>query len=144
MINIDGQKSVVQNVPMVPLSSAIPTVLNNVFFDLGKATLRPESFIELNKLVAFLQENAKIKIEIGGHTDTRGDDKENLALSNERAKSVYTYLVGKGIVAERLTFKGYGESKTIISDGEIAKISEAKLIEAAHQKNRRTEYKILP
>ncbi|MBU2020547.1 MAG: OmpA family protein [Bacteroidetes bacterium] len=144
MVSEEGQKSVYQNVPMVPLSSTLPTVLNNVFFDLNKASLRPESFIELNKLVSFLQENGKVKIEIGGHTDTRGDDKENMILSTERAKSVYNYIIEKGIPASRLTFKGYGESSPIKSDIEIAKLTDAKQIELAHQKNRRTEYKILP
>jgi outer membrane protein OmpA-like peptidoglycan-associated protein len=114
-----------------------------VFFDFGKSTLRAESNIELNKLFDHLNANAKMKIEIGGHTDTRGDAKENQVLSENRAKAVYTYLTNKGIDPKRMTFKGYGESKTVISDDQIAKLATEKEKEKAHQKNRRTEYKII-
>ena len=120
-----------------------PVLLENVFFDLGKATLRPESFVELDKLLEFLQKNPSIKIEIGGHTDTRGDDKENLTLSTNRAKSVFDYLLGKGIAMERLTFKGYGETQPVVTDAAIAKLASDKEKETAHQSNRRTEYKII-
>lgn len=144
MTSTDGQESVRKNVALVPINSNIPTVLDNVFFDLSSARLRPESAVELNKLAEFLTDNPKVKIEIGGHTDTRGDDNENMTLSTNRAKSVYEYLVNKGINASRLSYKGYGETQPKISDAEIAKISEPVKVEAAHQKNRRTEYKILP
>jgi outer membrane protein OmpA-like peptidoglycan-associated protein/tetratricopeptide (TPR) repeat protein len=141
--NPDGAESVRMNIPLIPLSSALPTVLNNVFFDLGKSTLRTESFIELNKLKEFLNDNPKLKIEISGHTDTRGDAKENLTLSSDRAKEVMNYLIAQGIPASRLISKGYGETQPVVSDKEIDAISETVLKEAAHQKNRRTEYKIL-
>lgn len=140
---VDGQQSVYQDVGLVPINTSLPTVLNNVFFDLNKSTLRPESFIELNKLYRFMKENPSIKIEIGGHTDTRGDAKENQQLSNDRAKSVYTYLVDQGIAPSRLTYKGYGETKPIVTDSEIEKLTDEKAIEAAHQRNRRTEYTII-
>ena len=139
----DGQEAFHMDVPMIPISSSQPIVLNNVFYDLSKATLRPESFIELEKLREFLAMNPLVKIEIGGHTDTRGDAGENMKLSTERAQSVYNYLVSKGLDKARLSFKGYGESKNVVSDAEIAKLTDAKAIEAAHQKNRRTEYKII-
>jgi outer membrane protein OmpA-like peptidoglycan-associated protein len=90
-----------------------------------------------------MNKNATLKIEIGGHTDTRGDDKENLKLSNDRAKAVFVYAVAKGVKADRMSFKGYGESKPIISDEEIGKLQNDKEKEAAHQSNRRTEYKII-
>jgi outer membrane protein OmpA-like peptidoglycan-associated protein len=131
------------DVPMVPITSDIPTVLANVFFDLGKSTLRPESFVELDKLVDLLVKNSTIKVEIGGHTDTRGDDKDNLKLSTDRAKTVFDYIILKGINAERMSYKGYGETKTVVSDEEIAKLATEKTKEAAHQSNRRTEYKII-
>lgn len=143
MTNPDGLEAIHMDVPMVPITNEQPVLLANVFFDLGKATLRPESNVELNKLVDFLVKNPSIKIELGGHTDTRGDDKENMKLSNDRAKAVYDYLVSKGIPASRLSYKGYGETKTVISDAEIAKLATDKEKEAAHQSNRRTEYKIL-
>ena len=139
----DGQEAFHMDVPLIPISSSQPIVLNNVFYDLNKATLRPESYIELEKLREFLATNPLLKIEIGGHTDTRGDAGENMKLSTERAQSVYDYLVAKGLNKTRLSYKGYGETKNVVSDAEIAKLTDAKAIEVAHQKNRRTEYKII-
>jgi outer membrane protein OmpA-like peptidoglycan-associated protein/Tol biopolymer transport system component len=143
MTNPEGLEAIHMDVPMVPITSDLPTVLENVFFDLGKSTLRSESFVELDKLYDYMVKNPSLKIEIGGHTDTRGDDKDNLKLSNDRAKAVYDYIVSKGIDAKRMTYKGYGETKTVVSDAEIAKLLTDKEKEAAHQKNRRTEYKIV-
>lgn len=139
----ENQDAVHMDVPMMPISMEQTVLLANVFFDLGKATLRPESNIELDKLVDFLQKNPTLKIELGGHTDTRGDDKENLKLSNDRAKAVFDYAIAKGVDGKRLTFKGYGETKPVISDAEIAKLGSDSEKESAHQSNRRTEYKII-
>jgi outer membrane protein OmpA-like peptidoglycan-associated protein len=140
----DNQEVVHMDVPMVPISSpGIPVTLKNVFFDLSKATLRPESFIELNKLRDFLKSNPTLRIEISGHTDTRGDAAENQKLSEARAKSVMDYLIAQGIDTKRLTSKGYGETKPIISDEAIAKMTTDQEKEKAHQENRRTEYVIL-
>jgi outer membrane protein OmpA-like peptidoglycan-associated protein len=140
----DNQEVVHMDVPMVPISSpGIPVTLKNVFFDLSKATLRPESFIELNKLRDFLKSNPTLRIEIAGHTDTRGDAVENQKLSEARAKSVMDYLIAQGIDAKRLTSNGYGETKPIITDEAIAKMTTDKEKEKAHQENRRTEYVIL-
>ena len=143
MLNPEGLEAIHMDVPMVPITSDIPTVLANVFFDLRKSTLRPESFVELDKLVDLLVKNPSIKIEIGGHTDTRGDDKDNTKLSTDRAKTVYDYIISKGINADRMSYKGYGETKTVVSDEEIAKLASEKAKEVAHQSNRRTEYKII-
>ena len=143
MTNPDSLESIHMDVPLVPVGDATPVVLANVFFDYGKATLRPESFVELNKLRDFLNSNPSLKIEIGGHTDTRGDDQGNQVLSENRAKSVMDYLVKQGIAAARLTAKGYGETQTVISDAKIAELKTEKEKEAAHQKNRRTEYKFI-
>ncbi len=143
MTNPNGLEAIHMDVPMVPITNSTPTLLANVFFDLGKSTLRPESFVELNKLFDFLVNNSTLSIEIGGHTDTRGDDKENLKLSNDRAKAVYDYVIAKGIEAKRISFKGYGETKPVIVDSEISKLSIEQEREAAHQSNRRTEYKII-
>jgi len=143
MTEPEGLDAVHMDVPLVPINVDKPTLLENVFFDLSKSTLRPESYVELNKLVEFLEQNPTINIELGGHTDTRGDADENQILSENRAKSVYTYLVSKGIDAERLTYKGYGETQPIISDEEIAKLPSEAEQNAAHQKNRRTEYKTI-
>ncbi len=131
------------DIPLIPISSEKPVLLANVFFDLNKSTLRSESSVELDKLALFLQKNMEVKIEISGHTDTRGDAPENLALSEERAKTVYNYLISKGIDSKRLTYKGYGETQPIISENVISKMNSDQEKEAAHQSNRRTEYKII-
>lgn len=141
MTEPEGLDAVHLDVPMVPLAIDTPVSLENVFFDLGKSTLRPESFVELDKFVTFLESNPAISIELGGHTDTRGDAKDNQILSEARANSVYTYLVENGIDATRLSYKGYGETQPRISDEEIAKLPTEAEQEKAHQSNRRTEYK---
>jgi outer membrane protein OmpA-like peptidoglycan-associated protein/tetratricopeptide (TPR) repeat protein len=140
----EDQEAFKMDVPMIPIGSKEPVLLANVFFDLNKTTLRKESFIELNKLRDFLKENPTMKIEIGGHTDTRGDAKDNQILSEGRANSVMNYLIKEGIESKRLTAKGYGESLPVVSDEEIAKLSSVREQEKAHQKNRRTEYKFVP
>ncbi|SFT74061.1 WD40-like Beta Propeller Repeat [Lishizhenia tianjinensis] len=144
MTSGEDNEGVHMDVPMHPLAQENAIVeLENVFFDLNKTTLRKESFTELDKLYKLLAENTSLKIEIGGHTDTRGDAADNQKLSEGRAQAVYDYLVDKGIAAERLKFKGYGETQPKISDEEIAKLATDKEKEAAHQQNRRTEYKII-
>lgn len=138
----DGQDSYHLDVPLVPLTDDNHSiVLANVFFDLNKATLRKESFVELNKLVAFMNENPSINIELSGHTDSRGNN--NQVLSENRAKSVFDYVVSQGIDASRMTHKGYGSSKPVYSDDQISKMTTEEEREAAHQANRRTEYKII-
>lgn len=139
----DNQDAFHMDVPMVAIDSDVPVSLKNVFFDLSAATLRPESHIELNKLVDFLTKNPSLKIELGGHTDTRGDAKANLVLSQERANAVVGYLVSKGIAESRMIAKGYGETKPIYPDAAIDKMTTEKEKEAAHQENRRTEYRII-
>ena len=139
----EGLESFRMDVPLIPLSSTEPVLLANIFFDLNKTNLRPESFVELDKLRDFLNQNPTFKIEIGGHTDTRGDEKDNQVLSEGRAKSVVDYLIKQGIAASRLTSKGYGESKPKVSDADIAAMKTNSEQEKAHQKNRRTEYKII-
>jgi outer membrane protein OmpA-like peptidoglycan-associated protein/Tol biopolymer transport system component len=139
----ENQEAMHLDINMVPIGSDLPVVLANVFFDLNKSNLRPESFIELNKLRDLLIKNPSLIIEIGGHTDTRGDAIENQQLSEGRANSVKTYLIDQGIEASRLTAKGYGESQPKISDEEIANLKTSAAQEKAHQQNRRTEYKFV-
>lgn len=143
MMSPEGLEAVHMDVPMIPITNSAPTILKNVFFDIARATLRPESYVELNKLRDFLKTNPTLKIELGGHTDTRGDAAENQVLSENRAKAVYEYLIKEGIEATRLSFKGYGETVNIYTDAQIAKMATEKEKEAAHQENRRTEYKII-
>ena len=100
--------------------------------------------VELNNLANFLRSKPSIKIELGGHTDTRGKAEDNQKLSADRAKAVYNYLIQvEHIDASRLTFIGYGETNPIISDQEIAKLATEVEREKAHQTNRRTVYKII-
>jgi outer membrane protein OmpA-like peptidoglycan-associated protein len=88
-------------------------VLAGVQFDNDKATLRPESFAILDKTVEGLKDWGNAKIVVEGHTDSNGSDKHNMDLSQRRAETVRDYLISKGIAADRLTAKGYGESKPI-------------------------------
>lgn len=118
-------------------------VLRNIFFDLNKYTLRSESEIELNRLTKLLIENPKLKIEISGHTDSRGSAEYNKELSKNRAKTVVEYLIDKGIDESRLEYAGYGEEQPINTEEEISNMKLKSEKEAAHQDNRRTEFKIL-
>jgi outer membrane protein OmpA-like peptidoglycan-associated protein len=139
-----NQTSYHLDIPMNPLNSGTENILKNIYFDLNSATLRKESNIELNNLANFLRTNPNIHIELGGHTDTRGNAEENLKLSTERAKAVYTYLIQvERIDVKRLTFIGFGEREPIIIDSEIAALSSETEREKAHQTNRRTVYKII-
>ena len=116
-------------------------IFKNVFFDLNKSTLRKESRIELNLFAEYLKKNSQIKIELGGHTDSRGNEESNVSLSKARAEAVFEYLVAKGVSSERITFMGYGSSMPIVTDDQIKKIPEGIDKEAAHQQNRRTVWR---
>ena len=109
--------------------------LNNIYFDLGKYTLRPESIIELDQVVAFLYKYNSIKIEVGSHTDSRQSDIFNIKLSQDRAISTSNYIVSKGIDRSRLILKGYGESKLINKCSDNVKCTEEE-----HQQNRRSTF----
>lgn len=107
--------------------------LENVYFDTDKATLRPESYPALDNLVRALRAKPSMKIEIAGHTDNVGDDTYNRRLSQRRAEAVRDYLIKKGIKAERLVARGYGETKPVANND----------TPEGRQKNRRTEIHIL-
>lgn len=118
-------------------------VLNNIFYDYNKATLRESSANELKKVIELLDANPKMKIEFSAHTDSRGSDAYNKNLSQQRAQSCVDYLVEKGVTKSRLIAKGYGESQLLMTDEEIEKLTSEMAKEEAHQKNRRTEFKII-
>ena len=122
-------------------SRASENIFKNVFFDLNRSKLRAESQIELDLFAQYLIQNDKIKIELGGHTDSRGDENKNITLSEARAKSVYSYLIKKGITATRMTYKGYGSSTPIFSNAQISQMKKSSEKEAAHQHNRRTVWR---
>jgi outer membrane protein OmpA-like peptidoglycan-associated protein len=107
--------------------------LDNVFFDTGKSVLKPESFKELNELYDYMAGKTSLKVEIAGHTDNVGNKDANQKLSQDRANSVKAYLVKKGIKAERIIAKGYGDTQPIAEN----------TTDANKQKNRRTEVRSL-
>lgn len=113
-------------------------VFNHIFYDYNKATLRPESTEELDKLAGFLLENLNIKVELSAHTDSRGSAKENLNLSQKRASAAVNYLIKKGIPKENIVAKGYGEEKLVNRCSDNVECTEEE-----HQDNRRTEIKVL-
>ncbi len=107
--------------------------VKNIFFDFAKWSLKPESFPELDRLVALLNEYPRINVEIGAHTDAIGNDRDNQTLSENRAKSVVDYLIGKGIAETRLRAKGYGKTVPIASND----TDEGRAL------NRRVEFKLV-
>ncbi|RYY62941.1 MAG: flagellar motor protein MotB [Chitinophagaceae bacterium] len=130
----DYSDSVYQkNIPLQPLESGASIVLNNIFFDVNKFDLRPESAIELDRMVQLLTDNPTVSIEISGHTDNVGKPADNLLLSNNRAKKVVAYLVSHKINPERLTAKGFGATMPVADNNS----------ETGRAKNRRTEMRII-
>ncbi|MBC5993837.1 OmpA family protein [Pontibacter cellulosilyticus] len=113
-------------------------VLENIYYDLDKWDIRPDAATELDKLVAVLKSNPKVKIEMSSHTDSRESVKYNNVLSERRAKAAVDYLVSQGIDRGRLTAKGYGKSKLVNGCADGVECSEED-----HQLNRRTEFKII-
>ena len=109
-------------------------VLENIYYDLDKFNIRPDAAEELDKLVTILKDNPTLKIELSSHTDVRAPDAYNMRLSQNRAKSAVDYIVSKGVDASRLVAKGYGETQLIVKNAKT---------EEEHQRNRRTEFKIL-
>jgi len=134
MVNLkDSVKDVVRkDFALKELSIGAKVVLKNIFFETGKATLKEESFQQLEAVIAFMKENPSLKLEISGHTDNVGAMAANIKLSQARAKAVVTYMVTNGIEQERLTFEGYGPKQPIAPNN----TKEGKA------KNRRVEFKI--
>ncbi|MFN3940006.1 MAG: OmpA family protein, partial [Chitinophagales bacterium] len=120
----------------IPIKKEIE--VKNIYYELDKADLRPESFASLDSLYNVMKENPAIIAEIGSHTDSRGSDSYNLDLSQRRAQSVVNYLIAKGVDSARLVAKGYGETKLKNKCGNNVKCSEEE-----HQINRRTEFTII-
>lgn len=108
-------------------------ILKNVFFDLGKATLRPTSYAELGRLTKLLNDVPTLRIEISGHTDNTGSLQTNKKLSEARAKAVVDFLIAEGIDAGRLEYKGYAYFQPVASND----------TKEGRQENRRVEFKIL-
>jgi len=129
----DFDKPFLLDIPLQPIDTGSTVELKNVFFDVDKWELKPESKAELDKLIFFLTKNSNVKIELGGHTDNSGKKDWNKTLSTNRAKSVYDYLITNGkITATRLSYKGYAETRPKAPND----TPENKA------KNRRTEFKV--
>jgi outer membrane protein OmpA-like peptidoglycan-associated protein len=144
--------------PLANISA--PVLIENIFYDFDKATLRPESATALDELVRLLNENPNITIELSAHTDYKGSDAYNEGLSQRRAESVVNYLIAHGIASDRLTPKGYGEGKPktikrkvaerypflkagdVLTEAYITTLSEEQQ-EQCNQLNRRTEFIVL-
>ena len=137
-----------------------PVVIENIFYDFDKATLRPESKKALDEMIKMLNDNPNVTIELGAHTDRKGTDQYNERLASRRAQSVVDYRIAGGIKAERLEAKGYGESVPKSINKKMAKqydfLNEGDVLteefilsltpeqqEIADQINRRTEFKVL-
>ena len=122
-----------KDIPLQPIKVGETVILKNIFFETAKYDLKPESQIELNKLLDLLNKNLKMKIELSGHTDNVGGKDYNHVLSENRAKAVYDYLAAHNISPDRLSYKGFGDSVPIDSnDNDQGKAN-----------NRRTEFKVI-
>ncbi len=145
-----------------PLASIrVPVLIDNIFYDFDKATLRPESAASLDELVKLLNENPNVTIELSAHADYRGSADYNKRLSQKRAESVVNYLIEHGIAKDRLTPKGYGVEKPktirkkmtekypwlkendILTEEYIKKLNDKEKEEICNQLNRRTEFIVL-
>ena len=121
------------DIPLEPLRANATVILKNIFFDVNRFELKPESFTELDNIVELLRENPSLSIQINGHTDNVGKPADNLKLSNNRANAVIQYLIAKGIDAKRLSSKGWGETQPLANNSD----------ERGRAQNRRTEMKVM-
>jgi outer membrane protein OmpA-like peptidoglycan-associated protein len=126
-------KEIKRDILLEPISSGAKIILENIYFELDSHALLPESRYELQRIIDFMTKNSKIKVEIGGHTDSTGSAEYNMDLSLKRAESVMKYLTDHGIDTGRLDAKGYGQTRRI----DLSETDEGR------QKNRRVEFEIL-
>lgn len=123
----------IMDIPLSPIKTGEKVILKNIFFHFDSYKLKESSKAELEKIIQFMEENSGVKVEISGHTDSKGTEEYNKDLSRNRAREVYQYLVDKGIDKQRLTYKGYGEEEPIATNES----------EQGRARNRRTEFKII-
>lgn len=161
-LKVDTVKESQEYVLQFPLASiTAPVLIDNIFYDFDKATLRPESTEALDKLIALLEENPNVTIELSAHTDYRGSAAYNQRLSQRRAESVVNYLTGHGIAADRLSPMGYGKEKPktikrkltekypwlaegdVLTEEFITALKDEEKQEICNQLNRRTEFVVL-
>ena len=161
-LRVDTVQESEEYVLQFPLASiTAPVLVDNIFYDFDKATLRPESTASLDKLVALLNENPNVTNELSAHTDYRGSQEYNKRLSQRRAESVVNYLVEHGIAADRLSPVGYGKEKPktvkrklteqydwlkesdVLTEEFITNLKDEEKQEICNQLNRRTEFVVL-
>ena len=128
-----GETTLRHDIALSKLETQASVILNNIFFAYDSAEILPASQPSLDNAVNTLLDNPGIRVEISGHTSNEGSDDYNLDLSLQRAKSVVQYLIQRGTPADRLTWKGYGETKPLNDNSN----------EALKQQNRRVEFKVL-
>lgn len=128
------ENTITKTVEMRKLLVGVVSVLRNIYFDFDKATFKTESYSELNKLETMMKQNTNLQVEIGGHTDSVGDNLTNKILSERRANAVKSFLTSKGIDTRRIKTVGYGESKPLASNDDELE---------GRQYNRRVEFKVL-
>lgn len=155
----DAEEDAEYGIDFILASIHKPSVVENIFYDFDKATLRPESKTALDEIVVMLEDNPNVSVEMGAHTDRKGSKEYNIGLSERRAKSVVDYLVEKGISPDRLSWMGYGKSrpKTVTKriNKEFPQFAEGVTLteelidtlpeadqEIADQINRRTEFQV--
>ena len=161
-LRVEPVKKSEEYVLQFPLANIMaPVLIDNIFYDFDKATLRPESKEALDQLVKLLEENPNVTIELSAHTDYRGSAEYNKRLSQRRAESVIRYLIEHGIAADRLTPVGYGKERPkevrrkltekypflkegdVLTEEYVKALSEEEQQEACNQLNRRTEFRVL-
>jgi outer membrane protein OmpA-like peptidoglycan-associated protein len=119
---------------MVKVEVGSKVVLKNIFFDVGKTELKPESVVELENMKDLLANNENLKVQINGHTDNSGNEVTNMILSLKRAEAVVSYLIEHGIDPNRLAAKGFGSKRPLVSNDDE---------QGGREINRRTEIEII-
>jgi outer membrane protein OmpA-like peptidoglycan-associated protein len=127
-----------REISLPPIVVGSKIVLNNIFFDFDKTTLRAQSNVELRNLVLIMKSNPNMKVEISGHTDSKGNDAYNQKLSEERAQAVVARLITNGISKDRMVAKGYGKTMPAAANRKANGSDDA----VGRQLNRRVELKI--
>lgn len=133
LANNDPDSTYQIDIPLQPLHPNASVVLRNIFFDVNRYELKPESAAELDKVVAMMENNPTLRVSIIGHTDNSGQQAENMVLSQNRANAVVQYLVSGGIDKKRLSSKGLGPTQPIADNNS----------EEGRALNRRTEMKVM-
>lgn len=159
-VGLEFSKDIIKDFLLAPIPQA-PIVLPDILYDLARWELKPQFEDSLQGLIVTLQRNPTIVVELASHTDNRDTDERNDILSQRRAQSVVDYLIARGIEPERLVAKGYGErvprrlerdmvvngftfrAGTVLTEEYINSLRSNDEKEAAHQLNRRTEFRVL-